>query len=38
MNLNEKIKIHLNQIRSIKGVENAVLPQRDGQPIQSTGV
>ncbi|MFX0073315.1 MAG: hypothetical protein ACFFAO_19735 [Candidatus Hermodarchaeota archaeon] len=38
MNLNEKIKIHLDQIKQLKGVENAVLTQRDGNPIQSTGV
>ncbi len=38
MNLNEKIGIHLDQIKQIKGVENAVLTQRDGNPIQSTGV
>ncbi|MCP6718665.1 MAG: roadblock/LC7 domain-containing protein [Patescibacteria group bacterium] len=38
MNLNEKVGIHLDQIKQIKGVENAVLTQRDGNPIQSTGV
>ncbi len=38
MHLNEKIGIHLDQIKQIKGVENAVLTQRDGNPIQSTGV
>jgi predicted regulator of Ras-like GTPase activity (Roadblock/LC7/MglB family) len=38
MQLNEKIGIHLDQIKQIKGVENAVLTQRDGNPIQSTGV
>ncbi|MFX1312381.1 MAG: roadblock/LC7 domain-containing protein [Promethearchaeota archaeon] len=38
MNLKEKIGIHLDQIKQIKGVENAVLTQRDGNPIQSTGV
>ncbi|MFX1575372.1 MAG: roadblock/LC7 domain-containing protein [Promethearchaeota archaeon] len=38
MNLHEKIGIHLDQIKQIKGVENAVLTQRDGNPIQSTGV
>jgi len=38
MLLNEKIGIHLDQIKQIKGVENAVLTQRDGNPIQSTGV
>lgn len=38
MNLKEKIKIHLDQIKQLKGVENAVLTQRDGNPIQSAGV
>jgi len=38
MLLNEKIGIYLDQIKQIKGVENAVLTQRDGNPIQSTGV
>lgn len=38
MQLKEKIKIHLDQIKQLKGVENAVLTQRDGNPIQSTGV
>jgi len=38
MNLQEKIKIHLDQIKQLKGVENAVLTQRDGNPIQSAGV
>ncbi len=38
MDLREKIKIHLEQIKQLKGVENAVLTQRDGNPIQSTGV
>ncbi|TFF88126.1 MAG: hypothetical protein EU550_01875 [Promethearchaeota archaeon] len=38
MQLTEKIKIHLDQIKQLKGVENAVLTQRDGNPIQSTGV
>ncbi len=38
MHLKEKIGIHLDQIKQIKGVENAVLTQRDGNPIQSTGV
>jgi len=38
MNLDEKIKIHLDQIKQLKGVENAVLTQRDGNPIQSAGV
>ena len=38
MNIKEKIKIHLDQIKQLKGVENAVLTQRDGNPIQSTGV
>ncbi len=38
MHLKEKIGIHLDQIKQLKGVENAVLTQRDGNPIQSTGV
>ena len=38
MLLKEKIQIHLDQIKQLKGVENAVLTQRDGNPIQSTGV
>ena len=38
MNLQEKIKIHLDQIKQLKGVETAVLTQRDGNPIQSAGV
>lgn len=38
MRLKEKIGIHLDQIKQLKGVENAVLTQRDGNPIQSTGV
>ena len=38
MLLREKIGIHLDQIKQLKGVENAVLTQRDGNPIQSTGV
>ncbi len=38
MDLNEKIGIHLDQIKQLKGVENAVLTQRDGNPIQSAGV
>ncbi|TXT64777.1 MAG: hypothetical protein BAJALOKI1v1_520003 [Promethearchaeota archaeon] len=38
MNLKEKIKIYLDQIKNLKGVENVVLTQRDGNPIQSSGV
>jgi len=38
MHLKDKIGIHLDQIKHLKGVENAVLTQRDGNPIQSTGV
>ncbi len=38
MQLKDKIQIHLDQIKQLKGVENAVLIQRDGNPIQSTGV
>lgn len=38
MNLKEKIKQSLEQIKHLKGVENVVLTQRDGNPIQSTGI
>ena len=38
MLLRKKIGIHLDQIKQLKRVENAVLTQRDGNPIQSTGV
>ena len=38
MNLEEKVGIHLDQIKQLKGVENTVLTQRDGNPIQSSGV
>ena len=38
MDLKEKIGIHLDKIKQLKGVENAVLTQRDGNPIQSSGV
>ncbi len=38
MKLKEKIDVHLEQLKNIKGVENAVLTQRDGNPIQSSGV
>ncbi|MBD3193694.1 MAG: hypothetical protein GF317_01465 [Candidatus Lokiarchaeota archaeon] len=38
MNLKDKIGIHLDQIKQLRGIENAVLTQRDGNPIQSTGV
>ncbi|MEJ2251348.1 MAG: roadblock/LC7 domain-containing protein [Candidatus Lokiarchaeota archaeon] len=38
MLLKDKIGIHLDQIKQIRGIENAVLTQRDGNPIQSTGV
>ncbi|MBD3228761.1 MAG: hypothetical protein GF329_11300 [Candidatus Lokiarchaeota archaeon] len=34
----KEIKYHLRQIKSITGVENVVLTQRDGQPIESAGV
>jgi predicted regulator of Ras-like GTPase activity (Roadblock/LC7/MglB family) len=33
-----QIKSHLRQIKTITGVENVVLTQRDGQPIESAGV
>lgn len=38
MNLNEQIKTNLDSIKSINGVENVVLTQRDGNPITSSGV
>ena len=38
MDLNEQISHHLDQIRRIPGVENTVLTQRDGNPINSAGV
>jgi len=36
--LKEKIGKYLGEIKSLKGVENVVLTQRDGNPIQSSGV
>lgn len=38
MNLQQYIKTSLEKIRAIKGVENVVLTQRDGNPLQSAGV
>ncbi len=38
MSLTEQIKTTLEQIKMVKGVENAVLTQKDGNPIQSAGV
>jgi predicted regulator of Ras-like GTPase activity (Roadblock/LC7/MglB family) len=38
MSLNDQLKTYLEKIKEVKGVENAVLTQRDGNPIQSTGV
>ncbi|MBD3351364.1 MAG: hypothetical protein GF364_07745 [Candidatus Lokiarchaeota archaeon] len=38
MSLNEQVKNSLSKIKQVKGVENAVLTQRDGNPIQSAGV
>ena len=38
MDLFEQIKINLDAIKSINGVENVVLTQRDGNPITSSGV
>jgi len=38
LDLNERIKLSLEQIKHLKGVENVVLTQRDGNPIQSTGI
>ncbi|MBN2154967.1 MAG: hypothetical protein JW776_02860 [Candidatus Lokiarchaeota archaeon] len=34
----DQIKISLEKIKEVNGVENAVLTQRDGNPIQSSGV
>nr|MDO8118465.1 roadblock/LC7 domain-containing protein [Candidatus Sigynarchaeota archaeon] len=38
MELVEQVKTHLDSIKSINGVENVVLTQRDGNPITSSGV
>ncbi len=38
MKLREKINLYLEQIKALKGVENIVLTQRDGNPIQSKGI
>lgn len=38
MIIRERIGKHLDQIKNLKGVENVVLTQRDGNPIQSSGV
>lgn len=38
MSLTDQVKGYLDGIRQVKGVENAVLTQRDGNPIQSSGV
>jgi len=38
MGLMDEVKIHLSEIKKVKGVENCVLTQRDGNPIQSVGV
>jgi len=38
MSFIDQIKNHLMLIKNIKGVENVVLTQRDGNPIQSLGV
>ena len=34
----DQIKLSLEKIKQVNGVENAVLTQRDGNPIQSAGV
>jgi len=34
----DQIKISLEKIKQVNGVENAVLTQRDGNPIQSAGI
>lgn len=38
MILQEEVNKHLAEIKAVKGVENCVLTQRDGNPIQSAGV
>ncbi|MHA1897925.1 MAG: roadblock/LC7 domain-containing protein [Promethearchaeota archaeon] len=38
MIIQEEVKKHLKKIKSVIGVENAVLVQRDGHPIQSAGI
>ena len=38
MTLNDEIRMNLEKIRATKGVENAVLTQRDGNPIQYSGI
>jgi predicted regulator of Ras-like GTPase activity (Roadblock/LC7/MglB family) len=38
MNLMDSVSEHLSTIKTIKGVENAVLTQRDGNPLKSVGV
>ncbi|MHA1747840.1 MAG: roadblock/LC7 domain-containing protein [Promethearchaeota archaeon] len=38
MDILKQVKAHLDTIKSIRGVENAVLTQRDGNPILSSGV
>ncbi|MHA1339882.1 MAG: roadblock/LC7 domain-containing protein [Promethearchaeota archaeon] len=38
MNLKDQISKHLTLIKNVKGVENVVLTQRDGNPLQSVGV
>ncbi len=38
MSLSEQVKTYLERINQVKGVENTVLTQRDGNPIQSAGV
>ena len=37
MDIQEKVGVHLDQIKQLKGVENAILTQRDGNPIHSSG-
>ena len=38
MSLADQVKVYLERIKSVKGVENVVLTQRDGNPIQSAGI
>ena len=38
MKLHDEVRINLEKIKATKGVENVVLTQRDGNPIQYSGV
>lgn len=37
MELNEKLEIHLDKIKQLKGIKSVVLIHRDGNPIRSVG-